>query len=129
MKDIAIIEMGDESIRIAFEKEPVNFLLVNALKYLTEDQRKQLYNALGERLPHDLTDIEREARERYPDEEGASMMRNIGIATQRNAYIDCAKQFIDKVRGLEKENAALREEIECWKDELKDRAREHRTNK
>jgi hypothetical protein len=58
---------------------------------------------------HDLTDIERMARERYPDEEGASMMRNIGIATQRNAYIDCARQYIDKVKGLEAERDA-------WKD-------------
>lgn len=113
----------------AFEKEPVNFLLVNALKYLTEDQRRQLYDELGERLTHDLTDIEREATKLYPMPEEpagyaeAYTLRNVR-SWQQESHIACAKQFIDKVKGLEAENENLRNWVEQLKEEAKEWKRE-----
>jgi hypothetical protein len=61
---------------------------------------------------HDLTNIEREARERYQYAETnvtlSTATYNSIMDCQREAYISCAKQYIDKVKGLEAENERLK---------------------
>lgn len=90
-----------------FLKEPVTFLLSNALRHLSQDQQRQLCNALLERLPV-VTDetLQREAEELYPDAPEEKLLeRYTGylVGLQRTAYIACAKSFIQRIRALEEE--------------------------
>jgi hypothetical protein len=64
---------------------------------------------------HDITDIEREAAELYPYPDESYFEEKYGLAMvkervdrERAAHISCAKQFLDKVRGLEAENERLK---------------------
>jgi hypothetical protein len=57
---------------------------------------------------HDLTDIEREAAELYPKPASTGdyvmdLREEAKVKGQRAAHISCAKQFLDKVKGLEVE--------------------------
>lgn len=99
-----------------FKKEPVTFLLVNALKYLTEDQRKQLYNALGERLSPTPASAEDEAKALYsmPEEPAGYAevytLRNVR-GWQQQAHITCAGMYTDTIDKLKAENEALKAEL------------------
>lgn len=94
----------------AFHKEPVTFLLSNALRHLTQDQQRELCNALQERLPV-ADSIEEEAKRLYPYGE-----KNIILSTatynsimdvQREAHITAARQYMDTIDKLRAENVAL----------------------
>lgn len=73
---------------------------------------------------HDLTDIEREARRQYPSNQYMSAELAYKRQGQQEAYIACAKQYIDKVKGLEAENENLRNWVEQLKEEAKEWKRE-----
>lgn len=115
----------------AFHKEPVTFLLSNALRHLTQDQQRQLCNALLERLPV-VASLEQEAERLYPYQmPQREIVLTFAEVTdyKRSAHITAARQYMGEIEQLRAENAALIEEIQNWKDELKDQAREYRNNR
>jgi hypothetical protein len=68
---------------------------------------------------HDLTDIEREAAELYPEPNypiGRTEVYSLSELREyrRQAHIACAKQYIDKVKGLEAEVAAWKDASELY---------------
>lgn len=86
----------------AFQNEPVTFLLSNALCHLTQDQQRQLCNALLERLPVPAS-IEDEAARLYPDtkeNETVSMGHNGIQDLRRSAHISAARQYMGEISRL-----------------------------
>lgn len=113
-----------------FKKEPVTFLLVNALRHLTQDQQRQLCSALLERLPVPVS-ITDEAERLYPycvmDEkltEGLPTIRvhigqyNESVDRVRSAHITAARQYMGEIDKARKEAKIelLWELIEEWQD-------------
>lgn len=68
---------------------------------------------------HDLTDIEREAAELYPYDPKHDEDHIGEIGSLRLAHISCAKQFIDKVRGLESRIKEMEQALsQIWMDSV-----------
>lgn len=86
----------------AFQNEPVTFLLSNALRHLTQDQQRQLCNALQERLPIPAS-IGDEAESLYPIPESATHNYKFKADLQRSAHITCARQYTDTIEKLRAE--------------------------
>lgn len=103
----------------AFHKEPVTFLLSNALRHLTQDQQRQLCNALLERLPVPAS-IEDEAERLYPypdkSEHEEYEFEHLKECQQsrRSAHITCARQYMGEIEKLRAENAGLRKSLETF---------------
>jgi predicted RNase H-like nuclease (RuvC/YqgF family) len=104
-----------------------------------------------------VAEAEAVAQRRFDSNVADTVSIEVCIAYYKEAHISCAQSYLarcaemgellmtkdgeieslkndvagleQKVKGLEAENAALHEELQNWKDELKDQAREHRTNK
>lgn len=97
----------------AFRNEPVNFLLSNALRHLTQDQQRQLCNALQERLPIPAS-IEDEAERLYPDlpKDLGTYTGNILSEAKRSAHITCAHQYMGTIEKLRAENSKMRKALE-----------------
>lgn len=91
-------------ILTAFQNEPVNFLLSNALRHLTQDQQRELCNALLERLPVPAS-ITDEAERLYPDEKDERPIRSIDDIreAQRSAHTTCGRQYMGEIEKLRAE--------------------------
>lgn len=97
------IEWLDESLpaddmTTTLQNEPVTFLLSNALRHLTQDQQRQLCNALQERLPVPAS-ITDEADRLYPANSD-DIIERLHDHTSRAGYITCARQYMGEIERL-----------------------------
>lgn len=89
-------------ILTAFQNEPVNFLLSNALRHLTQDQQMQLCNALRERLPPPAS-AEDEAEKLYPykkNEKITEIHDGTLVDHSRAVHIACAGMYTGEIEKL-----------------------------
>lgn len=97
-----------------FKKEPVTFLLVNALRHLTQEQQRQLCNALQERLPLPAS-ITDEAGRLYPYDASKAYdvyQHQETIQEFQRIHIAAASQYIGEIEKLRAENSKMRKALE-----------------
>lgn len=89
----------------ALKREPVQAVMVVIMTYLTDEQRKIVYEKLGRRvespLPTDIKKIRDEAERRYPTwpfcEKSQERFKNQEL---QRAHISCATQYAQRLAEL-----------------------------
>lgn len=111
-------------IENAIQQEPVQAIMMLCMRYLTDEQRKIVYEKLGRRIPQETLptteEIEQEARELYPQPGIQSSQLPI-YQYQRMAHIAAVTKYTERIKELEKH---LRHIYDSYSDEWTEHNRE-----
>jgi predicted alternative tryptophan synthase beta-subunit len=96
----------------ALKQEPVQAIMMVMMRYLTDEQRKIVYEKLGRRVcpsPTDESALKDEAEALYPYEPSSYSCSDMELTDgQRAAYIEGRKVNIERIKELENKAAGLK---------------------